>query len=243
MTDNSKQLVVITGANSGVGLQVAKTFSEAGYSTLLLDLNTDTVEALNLPNSLSRKVNITDLASFNSAVTEAEEKFGPVDCLINNAGIMYMDQVAEQDPVQWERMFNVNVLGLMNGIKAVVNKMVARNHGTVINMGSMGGYKLIPGQTVYCGTKHAVHGITEGIRQELSGSNVRLTLIAPGAIETNLLNLTEKSQYVDGQNNWAKEIGGILVPEDIARTMLFVYQQPQNVCMREIRLAPTKQEA
>ncbi len=240
--NNSNKLVVITGANSGVGLQVSKTFAQQGYALLLIDLKVDVIEELGLANTLCRQVNITDLAAYEAAVAEAEAAFGPVDCLINNAGIMYMDEVVEQDPVQWQRMFDVNVLGLMNGIKTIASKMQTRNSGTIINMGSLGGHKLINGQTVYCGTKHAVHGISEGLRTELAQSNVRVTVIAPGAIETNLLSLTQKSEYVDGQNQWAKDIGGILVPDDIANTMLFVYQQPQHVCIREIILAPTKQE-
>ncbi|WP_087505827.1 SDR family oxidoreductase [Neiella marina] len=241
MTEASKRLVVITGANSGVGLQVAKTFAAHGYPLLLLDLKTDVVEPLALANSLSRQVDITNLEALEKAVDEAEQLFGPVDCLINNAGIMYMDQVTEQDPQQWQLMFNVNVMGLMNGIAAVVNKMKNNGRGTIINMGSLGGIKLIENQTVYCATKHAVHGVSEGLRQELALANVRVTTIAPGAIETNLLALTEKREFADVQDNWAKQIGGILVSEDIANTMLFVYQQPQNVCLREVVLAPTKQ--
>ncbi|MCM2680094.1 SDR family oxidoreductase [Echinimonas agarilytica] len=241
MASHDKPLVVITGANSGVGLQVTRTFSAQGYSLLLVDLNIDVVSELDLPNAMCRALDITDLAAFKQAVDDAEAQFGTVDCLINNAGIMYMDKVDEQDAIQWQRMFNVNVLGLMNGVASVVTKMKEKGKGTIINMGSLGGIKLIENQTVYCGTKHAVHGISEGLRQELALSNVRVTTIAPGAIETNLLSLTEKREFADGQDNWAQEIGGILVPEDIANTMLFVYQQPQHVCLREIVLAPTKQ--
>lgn len=242
MSQSSAPLVVITGANSGVGLHMSKTFAAQGYSLLLLDLNTQVVEEQGLAHSLIKQVDITDLAAIEAAVAEATDKFGPVDCLINNAGIMYMDKIADQPPNQWQLMFNVNVVGLMNGVAAVLPTMKLQGRGTIINMGSLGGRKVIENQTAYCATKHAVHGFSEGLRQELAEANIRVTTIAPGAIETNLLALTEKREFADGQDNWAEQIGGILQPKNIADTALFVYQQPQHVCLREIVLAPTKQE-
>lgn len=153
-----------------------------------------------------------------------------------------MGQVIDQSSDTYKFLFEVNVIGTLNGINVVVPGMKERSCGTIINMGSLGGFKLIPDQTVYCGTKHAIHGLSEGIRQELASSNIRITTIAPGAIEPPLLNGNDNPAFKKGQDEWAKSIGGILTPEDLAKTMLFFYEQPQSICIREIVLAPTKQQ-
>ena len=126
-------------------------------------------------------------AALVAAVKEAEARFGPADALINNAGVMLLGAVSEQDPTQWEQMLDVNVKGLLNGIHAVLGGMIERNHGTVINVGSVAGRKTFPNHVAYVGTKFAVHGLSENLREELAPHNVRVITIAPGAVETELL--------------------------------------------------------
>ena len=107
----SKSLVVITGASSGIGEATARKLSAEGYPLLLLARRVEAMEALNLPNTLCRKVDVTDVEAIAAAVEEAEQKFGPVDCLINNAGMMLLGLADEQNPAEWQTMFNVNVMG------------------------------------------------------------------------------------------------------------------------------------
>ncbi|WP_026971336.1 SDR family oxidoreductase [Aliagarivorans marinus] len=242
MVQQYKELVVITGANSGVGLACAKRFSELGHALLLLDLKVDVVSGLALPHAMALQVDVSDGPAMTEAVQQAEREFGPVDCIVNNAGVIRMDSVANQQSSDFALMFKVNVMGMLNGIQAVLPGMIAREKGTIINMGSLGGHKLIPNQTVYCGSKHAVHGIGEGLREELSQHNVRLSTIAPGAIETALLESNQKPEFKQGQDQWAKSIGGILSAEEVAANIVYVYQQPQHVCIREIVLAATRQQ-
>ena len=237
-----KKLIVITGASSGIGEAIARRLSDEGHPLLLLARRAERLEALNLPNTLCEKVDVTDRASFEAAISKAEEKFGPADALVNNAGVMLLGQIDTQDTSEWQRMFDVNVLGLLNGMQSVLAPMKARNSGTIINISSIAGKKTFPDHAAYCGTKFAVHAISENVREEVASSNVRVTTIAPGAVETELLSHTTSQDIKDGYGAWKEDMGGVLAPDDIARAVVFAYQQPQNVCIREIALAPTKQQ-
>ncbi|HHF3105626.1 SDR family oxidoreductase [Vibrio alginolyticus] len=237
-----KKLIVITGASSGIGEAIARHFSDQGHALLLLARRVERLEALNLPNTLCEKVDVTDKASFEAAIEKAEALYGPVDALVNNAGVMLLGQIDTQDASEWKRMFDVNVLGLLNGMQSVLAPMKARNSGTIINISSIAGKKTFPDHAAYCGTKFAVHAISENVREEVASSNVRVTTIAPGAVETELLSHTTSQDIKDGYDAWKVDMGGVLAADDIARAVLFAYQQPQGVCVREIALAPTKQQ-
>ncbi|WP_440872382.1 SDR family oxidoreductase [Vibrio diabolicus] len=237
-----KKLIVITGASSGIGEAIARQFSEQGHALLLLARRVERLEALNLPNTLCEKVDVTDKASFEAAIEKAEALYGPVDALVNNAGVMLLGQIDTQEASEWKRMFDVNVLGLLNGMQSVLAPMKARNSGTIINISSIAGKKTFPDHAAYCGTKFAVHAISENVREEVASSNVRVTTIAPGAVETELLSHTTSQDIKDGYDAWKEGMGGVLAADDIARAVLFAYQQPQGVCVREIALAPTKQQ-
>ena len=237
-----KKLVVITGASSGIGQELAKVFSQQGHPLLLVARRLERLQALALPNTICAKVDVTDAAAFAEAVKQAEEQFGDVDLLVNNAGVMQLGQVDSQDPSEWKTMYDVNVLGLLTGMQAVLSSMKARNTGTIINISSIAGRKTFANHAVYCGTKFAVHAISENVREEVAASNVRVITIAPGAVETELLSHTSSQQIIEGYEDWKETMGGVLAPIDVANSVSFAYAQPQNVCIREIVLAPTKQE-
>lgn len=237
-----KALIVITGASSGIGEAIARHFSTQGHPLLLLARRVERLQAMGLPHTLCEQVDVTDQASFEAAIQKAEAQYGPADALINNAGVMLLGQIDSQDASEWKRMFDVNVLGLLNGMQAVLAPMKARNRGTIINISSIAGKKTFPDHAAYCGTKFAVHAISENVREEVAASNVRVTTIAPGAVETELLSHTSSQSIKDDYDAWKEEMGGVLAADDVARAVLFAYQQPQNVCIREIALAPTKQQ-
>lgn len=211
---------------------------------MLLARRVERLEALELPNTLSRRVDITDRVTLLAAVAEAEAQFGPADLLINNAGVMLLGEMTQQDPAQWDQMLDVNVKGLLNGVHAVVAGMVERKHGTIINISSVAGRKTFPNHVAYVGTKFAVHGLSENLREELSPHNVRVITIAPGAVETELLSHTTDDAIKTGYQAWKQDMGGtVLSAEDVAAAISYAYQQPQNVCIREIVLAATRQQA
>lgn len=238
----SKPLVVVTGASSGIGAAIARRLSDAGHPLLLLARRVDRMEALCLPDTLCRAVDMTDRAAVEAAITEAEAQFGPVDCLVNNAGVMLLGDVTDQDPSEWQKMFDLNVVALLNGMQAVLAPMKARNGGTVVNISSIAGRKTFPSHAAYCGTKFAVHAITENVREEVATSDVRMITIAPGAVETELLGHTTSDEIKAGYEDWKADMGGVLAADDIARSVEFAYAQPQNVCIREIVIAATRQQ-
>ncbi|MDD1795093.1 SDR family oxidoreductase [Enterovibrio sp. ZSDZ42] len=237
-----KKLAVITGASSGIGEAIAKQLSAQGHPLLLLARRVDRLEALNLPNTLCKKVDITEKASFDEAVAAAEAMYGEADLLVNNAGVMLLGDMATQDAAEWQNMFNVNVMGLMNGMQAVLAPMIARNSGTIINISSVAGRKTFPNHAAYCGTKFAVHAISENVREEVAAANVRVITIAPGAVETELLSHTTSDDIKAGYESWKEDMGGILAADDIANAVTYAYNQPQNVCVREIVIAATRQQ-
>lgn len=237
-----KKLVVITGASSGIGAAIARKLSEDGHPLLLIARRVEALTSLALPNCLCEKVDITDRKAFEAAIKKAEAQFGSVDCLINNAGCMLLGSIDTQEPEEWERMFQLNVLALLGCMQTVLSAMRKRKSGTIINISSIAGKKLFPAHAAYCGTKFAVSAISEGVREEVASDNVRVISICPGAVETELLSHTTSNDIKDNYDAWKKDMGGVLAPEDIARAVSFAYQQPQNVCVREILIAPTKQE-
>ena len=239
----SKPLVVITGASSGIGAATAQAFSAAGHPLLLLSRRLDRMEQLGLPDTLCIGVDVTDTAAVKAAIEQAETQYGPVGCLVNNAGVMLLGQVDVQDPAEWQTMLNVNVMGVLNGIHAVLAGMKQRSAGTIVNISSVAGRKTFPDHAAYCATKFAVHALTENIREEVSGTGVRLAVIAPGVVETELLSHTTDEGIKAGYQEWKQDIGGAIGPEVVADAIMFAYNQPPNVCIREIVLAPTSQQA
>lgn len=238
-----KPLIVITGASSGIGEATARRFAALGYPLLLLARRLERLQALDLPYTMCRQVDVRDAAAISVAVAEAEAKFGPADAIINNAGVMLLSEVAKQQASEWQSMLDVNVHGVLNGIQAVLGGMLARRHGTIINVSSIAGRKTFPNHAVYCGTKFAVHAISENLREEVSPHDVRVITIAPGAVETELLSHTTDVAVRTGYEEWKRTMGPVLRADEVADAILYAYQAPQHVCIREIVLAATRQPA
>ncbi|MFI9205827.1 SDR family oxidoreductase [Streptomyces sp. NPDC053048] len=234
-------LVVITGASSGFGAACARWFAEDGHPLLLLARRTDRLESLGLPKTMSRPVDVTDRAAVVTAVREAEAEFGPADAIVNSAGVMLTGDPLEQDPVEWDRMIDVNVRGVLNGVHAVLPGMAERGRGTIINISSIAGRKTFGSNAIYCATKAAVHAASEAVREMAAPHGVRVTVIAPGYAATELSShITDAETRAAYQAAEASLEGG-LSADDVARAILYCYRQPQNVCIREIVLADTGQ--
>ena len=127
----SHSLIVITGASSGIGAATAKAFSALGHPLLLIARRTGRLTALGLPKTIAATVDVTNLNGLKEAILSAEKEFGPTDCLVNNAGVMLLGKVQSQSPDEWQKMLDVNVMGVLNGIHAVLSGMIARGRGTV----------------------------------------------------------------------------------------------------------------
>ena len=238
----TKKLAVITGASSGIGEATAKTFSNAGYPTLLLARRLEKMESFNLTNSICKKVDVRNRDALVSAIKEAEKQYGPTDMIFNNAGVARLADIASQKPDEWDEMIAVNTNGVMNGIYAVMNDMKSRKSGTIVNMSSIAGRKVYEDHTVYCGTKYFVHAISESIRGYLSPYNVRVIVMSPGNIEAEVLNGITDPNTLEAYKKNIERIGGRISPEYVAKMILFAYEMPQNVLMQEICVTPTRQD-
>jgi NADP-dependent 3-hydroxy acid dehydrogenase YdfG len=238
---NDLPLVAITGASSGIGEAVAKRFSAAGYPVLMMARRVERMEALNLPKALCRRVDVRDRAAIAAAVAEAEAVYGPADMMFCNAGIARLADIGRQDPAEWDEMIDINTKGVLNSVHAVMAGMMERRRGTLFMMSSIAGRKVYPDHTVYCGTKYFVHGISESLREYLSAYDVRVVVLSPGIIETEVLDhVTDPGTLAAYRENKAN-IGGGIGPEHLAELMLSAYRMPQTVLVQEICMTPTRQ--
>lgn len=229
----TKPLVVITGASSGIGAALAKVFSEAGYPVGLIARNLDAMQKLNLPNALCQSVDITDPVGVKTAIRCAEDQFGDVGCLINNAGFSKAGAYTEIDYAEHEVMVNLNVLGVIHGIDAVLPKMQAKKNGTIINISSLSDRNARPTMAVYAATKAAVKSLSESLRMDNAKYGLRICNISPAKI------LTPLSVAV----NRKKDDNAMISAAEFAKIVLWVYQQPQSICIRDLVVAPTCYEA
>lgn len=238
----AKPLVVVTGASSGIGEATARAFAKAGYPLLLLARRVERMEAMGLPDTMVRGVDVRDRDAIVTAVTEAEAVYGPTDCLFNNAGIARLGDVTKQDPAEWDESIAINVNGVMNAVHAVMPGMIARRGGTIVNMSSIAGRKVYSDHTIYCGTKYFVHGMSDSLRAHLAPYDVRVIVISPGVVETEVLDHVTDADTLAGYRANKLRIGGGISADHVADSILFAYGMPQNVLIQEICITPTRQE-
>jgi NADP-dependent 3-hydroxy acid dehydrogenase YdfG len=238
-----KPLAIVTGASSGIGAATARSLSALGHPLLLLARRLDRLNDLDLPNTISRQVDVRDKAAVGTAIAEATASYGPPDLLVNNAGIMLLGDIADQDAKQWQDMFDVNVVALLAATQAVLPGMKQRRSGTIINIGSIAGRNVYGDHTAYCGTKFAVHAISESLRKEVASSGVRVVVVAPGLVETELLDHTTSDAIKAGYRAYKASVGGGIPASDVADAIVWAYGMPKRTCIREIVLAPANQDA
>lgn len=239
----NKPLVVITGASSGIGAATARQFAAAEYPLLVLARRVEMMEAMGLPNTVCIQADVTAPEGVADAIAQASDRFGPPDLVVNNAGVMPLGRIDSQDPAEWQRLFDVNCVGLLNVSQIVLPGMIERRHGTIVNIGSIAGKNLYGDHAAYCGTKWAVHAMTEQMRREVAESNIRVIVMAPGMTETELLEGTSSDDIKEDYTSYKTSIGGALDPNHVASAILSIYELPQEVCVRELVVAPTSQGA
>lgn len=226
----NKPLIVITGASSGIGAATARTFSTAGYPVGLVARNLKAIKALGLNNAVCEVADVTDFNALSKAITSIKKEFGPVACLINNAGYAKGGEFCELPQEADFNMVNTNILGLINATKLVLPDMRLHQLGTIINISSVADRKARPNLATYAATKAAVKSLSESLRVANAKHNVRVCCIAPGKIDTPML--------ISGQLDPTDAIN----VDQFANMVLWVYQQPQNICVRDLEVAPTVYE-
>lgn len=238
----SKPLIAVTGASSGIGEATARAFSKAGHPVLLMARRLDRLEALDLPNAVIRQVDVRDRAAIAGAVADAEAAHGPVDMMFANAGVARLGDIARQPPEDWDEMIDINTKGVMNSVHAVMNGMIGRKHGTLVMMSSIAGRKVYPDHTIYCGTKFFVHAVSESLREYLAPHDVRVIVVSPGIIDTEVLDgVRDQTTLANYKANKAA-IGGGISADIVADLILNAYQLPQRAIVQEIVITPTRQK-
>lgn len=237
-----KPLVAVTGASSGIGESVARKFSEAGHPVLLMARRLEKMVALGLPNSMCKMVDVRDRSAIVSAVKDAEAVYGPVDMMFANAGVARLADIGRQPPEEWDEMIDINTKGVMNTVHSIMSGMMKRRQGTLFMMSSIAGRKVYPDHTVYCGTKFFVHAVSESLRDYLADYDVRVIVLSPGVIETDVLSGVLDDETLAAYKDNKAKMGGGIGPEHVASIMLHSYQMPQNVLIQEICITPTRQK-
>ncbi len=246
MSNNIKEkVVVITGASSGLGEAAARLLSAEGAIVIL---GARRVERLNsLADELTAKggqaiaiaTDVTKRSDVKKLVDTAVQRFGRIDVMINNAGLMPHSPLERLKVDEWDRMIDVNIKGVLYGIAAALEHMKRQKFGHIINVSSVAGHKVTPDGAVYCATKHAVRALSEGLRQELKPYNLRTTIISPGAVATELPNTITEPDIAERVNKFYKDIA---IPADsFARAVAFAISQPEDVDVNEILFRPTRQ--
>lgn len=236
-----KPLVAITGAGTGIGKATALAFAGAGHPLLLLGRRIEPLRALNLDKTLCISADVTNRETVIGAIAKGEAAYGPVDCLVNNAGIARLAKIEEQNPEEWRDLIDINCTGVLNCMHAVMPAMKERRHGTIINISSIAGRKSYPSHDVYCGTKFFVHAVSEGARRNMAPFDVRVIVVSPGLTESEIDKTMLNKAALDFWSEGKKRVGAIAA-EDVANTILFAYQMPQNVILQELTITPTRQE-
>jgi len=240
------KVVVITGASSGIGESTARLLAGSGAKVVLGARRTDRIDALVKDitakggAALGFQADVTKRSEVEGLVQGAIHEHGRIDVIVNDAGIMPIAPMAALKVEEWDRMIDVNIKGLLFGVAAVLPIMQKQKQGHIINMSSVGGFKVwAPGGTVYSATKFAVRAITEGLRMEHKADNIRCTIISPGAVATEL---PEGSSEEDTRKN-LREFYKIAVPADsVARAIAYAIEQPAEVDVNEIVIRPIKQD-
>lgn len=236
MTDLSEKTVLITGASSGIGEATTRELAAAGANLFIGARRGDRLEALagELGETVAwRTLDVTDAADFDAFVQAAKGRFDRVDALVNNAGIMPLAPLAALKREEWKRMIDVNIHGVLNGIAAVLPGFVAQGGGHVVNVASVAAHIVVPAAAVYCGAKHAVRAITEGLR--LEHDEIRTTLVSPGVVDTELGHDITDAALAAQLSEWRKKS---LTPDAIARAIRFALEQPEGVDVNEMIVRP-----
>lgn len=242
----NNKVIIITGASSGIGEATAIRLSKEGHSLVLAARREDKLLTLkdnlisNNENIMIHKTDVTKRNDVINLVKASIDKFGRIDVLINNAGIMPLSYIEEGRVDDWDRMIDVNLKGLLYGINEVVPIMKEQKSGHIINISSVAGRRVFPTAAVYCATKFGVNAITEGLRQELSAKyNIKVTAIEPGATKTELQSHIPNEEI---KNNFTKRMESVtfLEASDIAESIHFVISQPDRMNVTEILIHPTE---
>lgn len=242
-------MAIVTGASKGIGASIARHLAAAGASVVVNYASSregaDRVVAAIVGDggrAIAVQADVSKKAEIDRLFTRTKEEFGRLDVLVNNAGVMLLGPVEGAATEHWRRMVEVNLLGLLYCTHAALPVMREGGGGHIVNLSSTAGRTASQGSAVYNLTKWGVCGFSEGLRQEALQANIRVTIVEPGFVETELQGHNEHPSVVEGMEQMREKIGKVLEPRDIAGAVLFAISQPEHVAVNEILVRPTRQE-
>ena len=241
MSNIKGKVVIITGASSGIGEATARVLAAQGARVVLGARREDRLQTLAEQIRAAggvaeyRATDVRELADLQALVQVATERYGRLDVIVNNAGVMPISLLESLHTEEWDQMLAVNVKGVLNGIAAALPVMQEQGSGQVINVSSVGGKKAVATGAVYCGTKAAVNMISEGLRAE-AGKAIKVTVVSPGITESELghdIPDASTRELMDGFRD------GAMPAESIARAIAYAVDQPEGVEVSELTVRPT----
>jgi NADP-dependent 3-hydroxy acid dehydrogenase YdfG len=246
MAELSGKAVAITGASSGIGEATALALARAGAAVALGARRKDRIDALAARiedeggTAVPLEVDVADEGQAREFVATAHDRLGRLDSLINNAGVMLLGPVESGDPDDWRTMVDVNLLGLLYCTHAALPIMREQGSGDIVNVSSVAGRFARAGSAVYNLTKFGVNAFSEGLRQEVTEGGIRVMVVEPGFVDTELQghNTGEVLETIEGMR---ETIGEVLRAQDIANGILYAISQPPHVSVNEVLIRPTRQ--
>lgn len=239
------KVAVIMGASSGIGEATARLLAKNGARLVIAARREEKIKAIADElgeNVFYKTADVRDRKQVKSVIELSMEKFGKVDVLYNNAGIMPQGNLANLDYEKWQDMLDINIMGVLNGIGAVLPVMKEQGEGLIIATDSVAGHVVYPGSAVYNGTKFAVRAIMEGLRQEEFDNGIKSTIISPGMVNTELFNTVGNDEIENSLRNISIQDGKSLSAMDVANAVLYAIDQPKHVTISEVLIRPSRQE-
>jgi NADP-dependent 3-hydroxy acid dehydrogenase YdfG len=212
------KVVAITGGARGIGLATARACAGRGMKVAIGDLDLAEAKgaAESVPGAIALPLDVTDKASFERFLDDVDAQLGSVDVLVNNAGIMAIGSFLDEDDATATRMIDINVYGVLHGMKLVLPRFLARNTGHLVNIASSAGKGGFPGGATYCGTKHFVVGVSEAVRAEVRDTAIEVSCVMPGVVNTELATGLQESRGV-------KKVE----PDDVAAEIVAALEKPR----------------
>ncbi|MFD7169780.1 SDR family oxidoreductase [Streptomyces violascens] len=241
-TTAAPKVVLITGASSGIGEATARRLAAAGHHVVLGARRAERLAALAKEieadggSALAQSLDVTDPLSMRSFVAAALDRYGRVDVLVNNAGVMPLSRLDALRTEEWDRMIDVNLRGVLHGIAAVLSTMTAQRAGHIVNIASVSGLRVDPTAAVYSATKHAVRALSEGLRQE--SRDLRVTVISPGLTHSEL---TDTIADQDTKDTVTGQMAIAIPAAAIGEAIHYAITQPADVDVNEHVIRPTAQ--
>ena len=232
---------VVTGASSGIGEAAVRLLAREGCNVVLAARREDRLKALAAElgeRALAAPADVTDPAACAALVARTVERFGSLEILVNNAGFGLYGSIADGDPEDWRKMFDVNVLGVLYITRPAVRQMLRQGAGDVVFVSSLAGRRVPRADgTVYAATKHALGAIAEGLRMDVHEKGIRIINVEPGLVRTEF----PESSYPSAEEYYAEKEYTPLEAEDVAAAVVYALGQPPRVSVNEILVRPTEQ--